>query len=178
MIGLLLIAPATSRACSIPVFRYALERWQPSPYDVLIYHRGPLVDADRKAVAEFEKLAHGANLEVTEVDLDRKGDIELKAIWEKHGGKNPLPWVIIRFPESEVKTPPAWSGPLDVARLKPLIDSPMRQRIVRNLFRGDSAIFILLESGDDKADADARRPATSVGSPTEGIAPLYPVITR
>ena len=40
--GLLILAPAVGQACSIPVFRYALERWQPSPYDVLIFHRGPL----------------------------------------------------------------------------------------------------------------------------------------
>ena len=29
-------------ACQIPVFRYALERWQPDPYEVVVIHRGSL----------------------------------------------------------------------------------------------------------------------------------------
>jgi len=147
--------PSLSQACTIPVFRYALERWQASPYDLLVYHRGPMSMEDRQRLRELEAFAENANLEVTEVDLDQKNGKELQTIWEKHGGKNPLPWVIIRAPESDSKTPPVYAGPLDLAKLKPLIDSPMRQKIVRKLHAGNSAIFLLLESGDKKADAEA-----------------------
>ena len=38
--------PAFAHACQIPVFRYALERWQATPYEVVIFHRGPLSPAD------------------------------------------------------------------------------------------------------------------------------------
>ena len=46
--------PASAHTCSIPVFRYALERWIPGPYEVLVYHRGPLSEADRKTLKEME----------------------------------------------------------------------------------------------------------------------------
>ena len=34
--------PQPTIACTIPVFRYALERWELDTFDVLIYHKGPL----------------------------------------------------------------------------------------------------------------------------------------
>ena len=40
-----------ARACSIPVFRYALERWPPDRYGVAVFHRGRLAQADQ-AVAD------------------------------------------------------------------------------------------------------------------------------
>jgi hypothetical protein len=41
-------------ACSVPVFRYALERWQPSKYELVVFHKGPLRPADRDAVGRFD----------------------------------------------------------------------------------------------------------------------------
>jgi hypothetical protein len=154
-LGLFLLIPAATEACSVPVFRYAIERWQPSPYDVFIFHRGPMTDDQKKAVGQFERLAQAANVEIAAVDLNGPGQSEPKALWEKFGGKNPLPWVIARFPDSTGKTPPAWSGPLEVEKLTRLVDSPLRQEIVKRLFRGDTAVFIVLESGQEQADTDA-----------------------
>jgi hypothetical protein len=174
---LLLLVPATGRACSIPVFRYALERWRPSPYEVLVYHRGQLGESDRKALKGLDILAQGANLDVADVDLDRNGDKELKVLWEKHGKDKPLPWVIVRFPEADSRTPLAWSGPLDAAKLKSLIDSPCRQQIVRKLFGGASAVFVLLESGDEKADAEAGKMlAAELANLEKGV--VLPALTR
>lgn len=159
LLGLILtfIVPHAAAACSIPVFRYALERWAPTPYDVLVFHRGKLTDSDNAKIKELERTAFHANIEVTEIDLDGKLDSGVKKIWEKHGGTSPLPWVIMRFPDSDVKSAPAWTGPLDVEQMKPLMDSAFRQQIAQRLFGGDSAVFVLLESGDEKADAEAAR---------------------
>ena len=35
-------SPAIASACSIPVFRYALERWDSDRFQVIIYHDGAL----------------------------------------------------------------------------------------------------------------------------------------
>ncbi len=153
----LLATAAISQACSIPVFRYALERWKPSPYEFVIYHRGPLSDADKKAVKQIEDIIRTANAEVTLVDLDGNREPQLKALWKKHGGDANLPRMLVRFPDSDATTPLAWSGPLDVARIKALIDSPLRRQVASALFRGESAVFLMLESGDAKADADAEK---------------------
>jgi hypothetical protein len=45
--------PATF-ASSVPRFRYALERWQPSKYELAVYYKGPLRSADRDAVGRFD----------------------------------------------------------------------------------------------------------------------------
>jgi hypothetical protein len=46
--------PGDSRACNVPAFRYALERWPADAYQVLVYHRaGP-------RGAAFELLQKGA----------------------------------------------------------------------------------------------------------------------
>jgi hypothetical protein len=152
----LLFLPAPAAGCSIPVFRYALERWQPSSYELIVYHRGTLKDAERKELGRVRAAAAGANVEITEVDLDGKVDPEFAAVWKQHASET-LPWVIGRFPDADLKSPLAWAGPLDSSKIEPLLDSPLRRQIVRDLFRGESAVFILLESGDAIQDAAAAK---------------------
>jgi len=36
-----LAAAGVAHACQVPVFRYALERWTPDPYEAFVIHRGP-----------------------------------------------------------------------------------------------------------------------------------------
>ena len=49
-----LLAAATAWACQVPVFRYALERWEPGSYRV----RAPeAMKADPHAAGEVEKVA-------------------------------------------------------------------------------------------------------------------------
>jgi len=31
-----------AHACTIPVFRYALERWELTAYEIVVYHKAPL----------------------------------------------------------------------------------------------------------------------------------------
>src|SRR4051794_550974 len=69
LIACLLFGPQTF-ACSVPVFRYALERWQPAKYELVVYHRGPLSRADTEAVRRFEAAAVRANVRITDGDLD------------------------------------------------------------------------------------------------------------
>jgi hypothetical protein len=174
---LTLTATPAVRACSIPVFRYALERWKPSSYEFVVYHRGELSEAERKALRQIEDIVRTANGEVIEVDLDGNREPQLKALWKKHGGDAKLPRVLVRFPESDSMTPLAWSGPLDPAQIKPLVDSPLRRQIVNGFFRGESAMFAMLESGDAKADADAAKFLTGELAKLEKTVPI-PAITK
>ena len=38
-------------ACSVPVYRYALERWAADPYAAVIYHKGELTEAQQALLA-------------------------------------------------------------------------------------------------------------------------------
>ncbi|MBM3889970.1 MAG: hypothetical protein FJ388_12715, partial [Verrucomicrobia bacterium] len=42
-------------ACSVPVFRYALERWQQDDYPVTIVHRGKLTAEQNKLAADLKE---------------------------------------------------------------------------------------------------------------------------
>src|SRR5438876_24831 len=76
----LMLGAAGARACTIPVFRYALERWAASPYEVVIFHHGDMAAED----AQFlEKLARKpANAQFRAVDVSQKLDPDDEALWK------------------------------------------------------------------------------------------------
>lgn len=136
---------AAAWACSVPVFRYALERWPAAPYQVTVFHQGPLAADQQKAV---DALRAGAD---TVIDL-RIVDVSApKADDPKPPAGAALPWVVVRYPEDEAPGE-AWSGPLAAEVVSRLLDSPARRRIARRLIEGDSAVFLLLEGGDRTRD--------------------------
>src|SRR5206468_349339 len=102
--GVVLAGPS-ARACSIPVFRYALERWKPAGYEMHVFHRGPLTASQKAGLARFEKLPGPVNLEVHVFDLSGKADPEALALWQKQR-QGDLPRVVLRYAEADEDDPP------------------------------------------------------------------------
>jgi hypothetical protein len=142
-----------ARSCSIPVFRYALEQWKPSPYEVTVFHRGPLDSETSKLVRQLQAPDARANMAVTVVDVAGPLPPKVKDLWSKHGRADQLPWLMVRFPEDD-KSPPFWTGRLGEQAIRQLLDSPARRQIVKLLTKGESVVWILLE-GDDKKSNDS-----------------------
>ena len=148
-----LVWPAASQACNIPVFRYALERWSPDPYSLTVYHRGPLSPAAQAEITHLrrylgdEKCPVNATLE--QVDLGRL----LKVL----GASASLdkPWMVLRYPENAGLPTPVYHGPLDGAMIKRLFDSPARQTIANRLLQGESVVWVFLDCGDKDKDEAA-----------------------
>jgi hypothetical protein len=153
--GLILCA-TPAHACNIPVFRYALEHWPADPYQIVIFHRGPLGPADQAAVALLEKDAAGtllsANGTVRLVDLAQDPEPSLRELFEAQGAPK-LPWLVVRYPAGANLGANAWAGRLSADAVHALLDSPLRQEIVRRLLGGASAVWVVLESGDRAKDA-------------------------
>jgi hypothetical protein len=145
-----LTGAAQARACSVPVFRFALERWQPSNFEAIVFHRGPLT-SEQQALSQKLKTG-GANLAVTDVDLNGEVSARLRKQFDKLGTIVELPYLIVGYPDADAKSPPAWSGPLTDEVVDNLLQSPLRSRIANIIGRGETAVFILLESGDKAAD--------------------------
>lgn len=61
----------------------------------------------------------------------------------------------LRLPEGEGEASPVWTGPADAAHWQQLLDSPVRRELARRLLAGESAVWLLLESGDAAKDAAA-----------------------
>ena len=141
--------PAT--ACSVPVFRYALERWKASPFEVTVFSKGPLSEAERETVRRLDGTAH-VNIRVTSVDLDKEPTPEQRKRWATHGSAKTLPVVVIAYPDSDDQTPPFWTGPLAELDAAAILDSPTRRLIAERLLSGETAVFLLLEGLDPEAN--------------------------
>jgi hypothetical protein len=151
-LAVVLLGAAEARACMIPVFRYALERWAASPYEVVVFHRGELEQVDREALEEFAKMP--ANLVIRLVDLGAGAAAEDEALWKHQGGRaaNELPWAVVRYPESGDKAPVVWAGKVQKTRLIEQVDSPARRELSRRLMAGDSCVWVVLGSADQEKD--------------------------
>jgi hypothetical protein len=159
LIGLGLCAES-ARACNVPVFRYALERWSPAPYEIIVFHRGPLAPEARQIVADLRTRgradADNASINLRIVDLDAAPAPAAKGFWDAAPGAS-LPWMIVRYPPPVGVEENLWAGPLSREAAVAAVDSPVRRRIARDLIQGESAVFLLLECGTrEKDDAAAK----------------------
>jgi hypothetical protein len=158
LFGLVFFLPPQVLGCTIPVFRYALEKWELSDYEILVSHRGPLPADLQRALSKRNKTPSKANVEITLVDLDGKvaPDLSnrLRNAWQREGNNAQGPWMQVRYTAPGASFT-AWSGPCTSANLENVLDSPMRRAILAHLTRGDSAVFVLMTSDDAKADQRA-----------------------
>ena len=154
--SIVLFTGLPSFACSVPVFRYALERWKPSRYELVVYHRGPLSPADRATVRQIESATRSANVSLTEADLDGRIEPDLRAVWDREGQGAALPRLVLRYPESGAKVASAWAGPLSAAGTVGQFDSPARQAVFERLTAGHAGVVVLLLSGDATVDEAVR----------------------
>lgn len=155
-----LFSATAINACSVPVFRYALERWQPDMFQALVLHRGELSEDHKKLIDAFDR-SEGkkkANVELITVDLDSSPPPELLSLLAKQK-ETELPRILLMPPPFTGSSVPLWSGKLDdkssVDGFDNLVDSPVRRETVKRLLAGDSAVWICLESGDKEQDDKA-----------------------
>ena len=148
-LALLAASAAMAAACSVPVFRYALERWPPDRFQATVFHRGPLTPAQSRVVATLE--SSPANLEVAAVDLETEKDPERLETWEEQQSDT-LPWLYVTYPESHPVAVELAAGPLEENFAREILDTPVRQDLSQQLALGQTAIWVLLESGDQTRD--------------------------
>jgi hypothetical protein len=152
---------AVAAACNVPVFRFALERWRADSYRAVVFHQGPLTEAEREMIRPLEEQQDQllSNLSVRIVDvsaLDNSQAEEAAADREFLAHvKNPqFPCLVVQYP-AHLKIPkPVWLGGLERDSIARLSDSPVRKELVRRLAEGQTAVWLLLESGDAAKDAE------------------------
>ncbi|HZT82652.1 MAG TPA: hypothetical protein VFA26_20655 [Gemmataceae bacterium] len=142
---------ALAVACDTPVFRYALESWPADPYRATVYHHGPLTAAERATVKALEEQAARCNLTVRFVDVAQHPEEAPADLADE------LPHLVVRLPATAQVQADVWSGPLSADILRALVDSPARRQVAERLLAGDTAVWVLLRSGDAKKDGAAER---------------------
>jgi hypothetical protein len=145
-------------ACNVPVFRYALERWEADPYEIVVFHREPLTAESQKLVGAMEKAGQDglANLTVMRVDLTGEMSQPLRTLWNAQENPAP-PWMVVRYPRHLEIERSVSAGPLSAETARTLLKSPARRDISQKLLRGDAVVWLLLECGNQKLDDQARQ---------------------
>lgn len=157
-------------ACNIPVFRYALERWQPDRCDVLVFHSAPLGRSDiRELQAVLPDRLEGIPEQSVAKPLQSLGkvsfidvasvDAEHKAVWDRLSKNRlpSLPHVVVRGDVGSVKRFSLWQGSLTEFRQSRIFQSPARTEISRRLLAGDSVVWVLVTGRDQEKTAKARQ---------------------
>ncbi|MCG8648847.1 MAG: hypothetical protein MI861_03390 [Pirellulales bacterium] len=161
-LALVLVTTTAAIACQVPVFRYALERWAADRYEVVILHQGPLSESERVRISKLRRSNHqspiSANFEIVSADVKEIDYEAMRNLWKKHRTRdNHQPLMVTLYPRNAQEVPDrvaSVSEFTDQATSR-LIDSPVRQEIVKRLVDGDSAVWIFVPSGNVNEDAAA-----------------------
>jgi hypothetical protein len=157
-------------ACTVPVFRYALEQWPQDTYRMFLFvHKtadfSELMAAQSiaaKAMSVSGKLSYLKNY--TQSTVKSNFDLNVMVVDDTltlgakrllgHHEKGAFPFVIMMLPEKTQSNQIVFKGPLkDVP--SELFDSPARHTIQDRISGGESIVWVLVESGDKKKDETA-----------------------
>lgn len=128
-------------ACQVPVFRYALERWESDNYQLFLVSPTELSSAQQTEIASFTEKAKTANLKFQQVQLNSLSEQEL---WK-------LPQIDTSVTEPTLylfapgdTTKPVFVAPYSNESLKAILDSSARKTIVKELIDGTSCVWLIV----------------------------------
>lgn len=135
-LSLLFAAANVAEGCTIPVFRFALDRWEADKFHLVLPASASRDTAIQDVLRPLR--ANGkANLDITTSKDPAQGQAELRS--------------------SREGTKPVWSGTLDKPTLGTLLDSPARRQILDHILAGDSIQWVIADSGSPLDTAEAGR---------------------
>ena len=126
-----LFSAVAAQACSVPVYRYALDRWPADPYTLEV----SASDAKDEAVARFLR------------NFTDSSPLNLAPQRTKESGPSRL-----TFPHAAPEAAPTWSDALGSGTLPLLTDSPARTELIHRILAGETGVWLLVESSDREAD--------------------------
>ncbi|MGM0486483.1 MAG: hypothetical protein ACQESR_06950 [Planctomycetota bacterium] len=155
------VAGSVSRACDTPVYRYAMYRWYPAPYEVYCFHEGEMDEAAKQMETAIDEAvtSEKAPSNVRFIPVDLAEDEELKGVppdvkeaWEEQEEAT-IPQFLVSSPVGGH----LYKGQLSADQLPEMIDSPMRQRVGDEIKKGRAGVYVLLKGEDEKANAAAEK---------------------
>lgn len=135
-------------ACTIPVFRFALERWAADQFLVIVYYSGQLSAEQDSALTELAERSTGVggplNIEVIRYDVASPPARKMFDLGPPPADQS-LPCVEVRKRLDRAHTALRWRGSFSEAIEQPgLFDSPARSEIVRRILEGHSSVWLLI----------------------------------
>jgi|GEM_PF-556315 len=170
------------QACETPVYRYAMYRWNPAPYEIYYFHKEPLsgeTEQFHTKIKELVKLQTDKpvlNATLIPVDLAKDPELkqvlpDIKELWTKNQ-KELSPGYLVTNPQGGVVS----VGTLTPEQLASFIDSAKRRQLLAQLAEGKAAVMILLSGQDPIATKNAEKELQElVESVNQGKVQLYQV---
>ncbi len=164
-VALMVIASASlAIACSVPVFRYALEHWRPDSYVAFVFHSGDLTTSEQVVVDSMQpRTADGApltNVIVSVVNIDNDRNPVTQKMWQEQQ-TDQLPRMVVQSPPKWGPPQTIWQGDFNPDNAAMVMDSPARAQVGKKLIEGESVVWILLECGQPEVDDSAFKTLTS-----------------
>lgn len=187
-----LFVAGRATACDTPVYRYAMYRWEPAPYQVYYFYRGAMderAERIKQAIETAERSEENpANVMFMAVDLDKDPLLRSVPPYVKHDflprqepavsvelTDTPAPYLPVglepfvrrELPSYQVVAPPPYfmkmySGDLQESEIAAFIDSPARQKIAKQLEAGMASVLVMLTGADNKANQEAENATKKV----------------
>ncbi len=145
-------------ACQVPVFRYALERWNADNYEVIILHDAELSEPARTLLDQLQapELLASSNFEVQLAHVDKLREPRLKELWRKRTATNsPLMVVLYLRTAAEVPDRVVAVEAFTEVNVDRLVRSPVREEVAKRLLNGQSAVWVFIASDDEAASTAA-----------------------
>jgi hypothetical protein len=152
ILGCALLAPA-AWACSLPVFRYALERWPETPFRLAVLQGA---ETARPAQVPGPKLhpIESNSLEFETHGIERLPEGIITQQWREDLRPELLPLGLLLTPEEYGGEPRClWRGCFDsqgLADLRAQFHSPLLLEVCRALAAGESAVWIVAQGGEEQ----------------------------
>jgi hypothetical protein len=159
--GILFLTIVTQQAfaCSVPVFRYALERWERDEYRIIIASKGELSTEYKALVEKLIDQSYSengsSNLSVITVDIDdeKKNKETLSQYPELKGITEPTAFLL--YPNGKYFKSTIWQEKFTAETLKKLTSSDLIKSLTQEILRGKSTVWLFVESGNKEADEKA-----------------------
>jgi hypothetical protein len=161
---------SAASACDTPVYRYAMYRWLPAPYEVYCFHRGALDESSQAVKDAIEQASEAeenrANVVFLAVDLDK--DPELKTVppdvkkAREADPQDQLPRYLISSPvpsfNPDTEMPVhVYSGELTKDAMPALFSSPAREEMANQLAQGRAGVFVFLPGTNQEKNEKAEK---------------------
>lgn len=146
-------------ACSTPVFRYAIERWEADPYRLMVFTNGELTEEQQQIVDGFKSYErYGYRqppLLVEQYDISTTSSLPA-SVWAGISTNRTAPGVALLYPDAMRMDTVVWSDELTTNALNRIVMSPARLETARRLLGGDSAVWLLIKGSDAEQNRTIR----------------------
>ncbi|MGM0531263.1 MAG: hypothetical protein ACQER7_07925 [Bacteroidota bacterium] len=134
-------------SCTVPVFQYAMERWNQSFYDGVLLYRGSLSQEEKETFASFQEMLSKdnsvLNLRIEKLDIESNPDQYEQLLQDAKPGE--LPALALWYPREKGNNKPFWTGQLEMPVLKKMVESAKCREVTEHLIGGSPVVWVLVQ---------------------------------